>query len=145
MGRIGRLALVLALVACALLVVAEFTDLYSIRVITVTKKTAEVGAHHGYALLLVAVAAAFVAVVAQRTGSGLAAAALLALGVVALVIVLTVDLPVLDDTGVYGRDYESATAETGIGFKLETAGAVLLLFSAVTMVAFRPSAATAGR
>src|SRR3954451_20221715 len=99
--RHGPLAL--ALVACLLLAVAEFTDLYSIRIITVTRDTGSVGSHHGYALLVLALVAAAMAVGATRGGSRPAAYALLVLAVVALVIVLAVDLPAVDETGIYGR------------------------------------------
>src|SRR3954453_10586205 len=100
--RHGPLAL--ALLGCLLLAVAEFTDLYSIHVITVTVKSATVGSHHGYALLIIALAAAAMAVGATRGGSRPAAVALLVLAVAALVIALAVDLPVVDETGLYGRD-----------------------------------------
>lgn len=126
--------LVLALLGCLLLAVAEFTDLYSIHVITVTVKSATVGSHHGYALLIVAIAAAAMAVGATRGGSRPAAVALLALAIAALVIALAVDLPVVDDTGLYGRDFEQARAQAEIGFKLETAGAIVLLLSAVAIL-----------
>jgi hypothetical protein len=130
--RHGLLAL--ALLACLLLAVAEFTHLYSIHVITVTVKSGTVGAHHGYALLVIAVAAAAMAFGATTGGSRPAALALLALAVAALVVALAIDLPVVDDTGLYGRDFEQARAQAEIGFELETAGAVLLLLSAVTIL-----------
>ena len=132
--RNGPLAL--ALVACLLLAVAEFTPLYSIHVITVTVKSATVGSHHGYAMLIVALAAAAMAVGATRGGSRPAAFGLLVLAVVALVIAFAIDLPVVDDTGLYGRDFERAVAQPAIGFKLETAGAVLLLLSALVILLF---------
>jgi hypothetical protein len=129
----------LALLGCLLLAVAEFTELYSIHVITVTVKSATVGSHHGYALLVIAVAAAAMAFGAARGGSRPAAAALILLAVAALVIALAIDLPVVDDTGLYGRDFEQARAQAEIGFKLETAGAVLLLLSAVAILVLRPA------
>jgi hypothetical protein len=130
--RHGLLAL--ALLACVLLVVAEFTDLYSIHVITVTVKSATVGSHHGYALLVIALAGAAMAFGATAGGARPAALALLALGVVALLVALVVDLPVVDDTGLYGRDFDQARAQAEIGFKLETAGAVLLVVSAAAIL-----------
>jgi hypothetical protein len=140
----------LALFACLLLAVAEFTDLYSIHVITVTVKSGTVGAHHGYALLIIAVAAAAMAFGATRGGSRPATLALLALAGAALVIALAIDLPVVDETGLYGRDFEQARAQAEIGFKLETAGAVLLLLSAATILILgarspRAAAGTAAR
>src|SRR3954454_20710423 len=135
--RHGPLAL--ALLACLLLAVAEFTHLYSIHVITVTVKSGTVGAHHGYALLIVAVAAAAMAFAATTGGSRPAALALLALAVVALVVALAIDLPVVDDTGLYGRDFEQARAQAEIGFKLATAGAIVLLGGAVLMLVSGPT------
>src|SRR5690242_16234682 len=101
----------IALAGCLLLAVAEFTHLYSIRVITVTKAAASAGSHHGYALLIIALAATAMAVGATHGRSRPAALALLVLAVAALVIVLAVDLPVIHDTGVIGRDYEQARAQ----------------------------------
>lgn len=153
--RYGLLGL--ASVACLLLIVAEFTDLYSIRVITVTVEHGKTGPHHGYALGLIAVAALVLAVGATVRGSRPAAVGMVALGAVALLVALLVDLPVVDDTGVYGRDYERATAQSEIGFKLETAGAILLLLAGVATLQFggsrsssaaaerQPRASTAGR
>jgi hypothetical protein len=129
---VRRLApLVLALAGCVLLAAAEFSRLYEIKVITVTVKTGTVGAHHGYALLIVAVAAAAMAWFAIRGSSRPAGFALLLLSAVALVVVFAVDMPVVDDTGLYGRNYERAAAQAGTGFYLETLGAVILLLGAV--------------
>ena len=49
----------------------------------------------------------------------------------ALLIVLLVDAPDVDATGLYGRDYEQAKSVADTGFRLETIGAILLLFSGV--------------
>src|SRR3954451_23715975 len=106
--RYGPLAL--ALVACVMLAVAEFTNLYSVHVITVTVAHGTVGAHHGYALLIIALAAAGMAYGATIGGSRPAAVGLLVLAVAALVIALAIDLPVVDDEGVWGRNFERARA-----------------------------------
>ena len=54
-------------------------------------------------------------------------------------LVMLVDLPDVDATGLYGRDYEQATAKAATGFRLETLGAVLLVFAGVlTAVMSRP-------
>ena len=100
--------LVLALAGCILLAVAEFSNLYEIKVITVTVNTGTVGDHHGYALLIVAIAAAAMTWFSVIGGSRAAGFALLALSVVALVVVFAVDLPVVDDTGLWGERYERA-------------------------------------
>jgi hypothetical protein len=127
--RLGPLAL--ALTGSGLLVASEFFRLYEIKVITVTVASKTVGDHHGYALLILGVAAAALAVYAARSRP--AAFALVLLGGVALAVVLAVDLPVVDDTGLYGKNYEQAAAQAGTGFYLETLGAVLLLLGGVAM------------
>jgi uncharacterized membrane protein YtjA (UPF0391 family) len=129
-----RLSLVLALAGCVLLAIAEFSHLYEIQVITVTVKVGKVGAHHGYALLIIAIVAALMAFAAVLGGSRPAAWALFALAVAALVIALAVDLPVVNDTGLYGRNYEQAKAQAGNGFFLETLGAVVLLIAAAAIL-----------
>jgi hypothetical protein len=135
--------LALTLLACALLAVAEFTTLYSVHVGGVTVHTGTVGGHHGFALLLLALAAAVMAVGAARGGSLPAAFALLGLAAAALAIALAVDLPAVGRTGLYGRNYENARAQSEIGFKLETLGAFLLLLGAVATLMFTPRRAGA--
>jgi hypothetical protein len=132
--RHGLLAL--TLIACLLLVIAEFGDLNHIQILTVTRHGVSVGSHHGYALLIIAVVAAVMAFGAWR-GSRPAGLAVAVLGLVALLIVLLVDLPDVDATGLFGRDYEQAVAKASTGFRLEAAGAVLLLFAGVATAAAR--------
>ncbi len=120
----------LALAGCALLVAAEFADLYAIRVHAVTVAHQSVGAHHGYALLVLALAAAVFAAGATLGGSRPAARGLAVLAVAALVVALAVDLPAIGRTGRYGEAFERARARGGVGFKLETAGALVLLVAA---------------
>lgn len=122
--------LALAAIACVLLVIAEFLDLNEIRIITVTEEGVSVGSNHNYALLIIAVAALVMAYGAFR-GSRPAAIALAALGLFALLVVLLIDLPQVSEEGLYGRDYEQAKAQAATGFYVETAGAILLLFSGV--------------
>jgi hypothetical protein len=123
----------LTAVACVLLVVAEFSDLNTIRILTVDRHGVGVGSHHGYALLIIGVVAIVMALGAWR-GSRPAAFAVAALGVVALAIVLIVDLPDVHATGLYGRDYEQAKSVAASGFKLAAAGSVLLLLAGVLTV-----------
>ena len=143
-----HLLLALTLAACVLLGVAEFTDLNHIQILTVTRKGNGVGSHHGYALLIIGVFAAVMAVGAWR-GSRPAALAVAALGVAALLIVLIVDAPDVDATGLYGRDYEQARAVADTGFRLETIGSILLLFAGVITAVLggwvRPAPARASR
>jgi hypothetical protein len=141
--RHGPLAL--ALVACLLLAVSQFLDLYSIRINTVVKDLGTVGGHHAYSVLLIAVAAAVMSVGALVGGSRPAAVALLVLAVAALSIALLRDLPVVDDEGLYGQRYEGAKAQAEIGIWLELIGAFLLLVTAVGIVAFVRRAPEPGR
>lgn len=128
---VSRLVLfVLTLVACVLLIVAEFSQLNEIQILTVTEKGVQVGENHNYALAIIAVAAAVMAFGAFR-GARPAAFALAALGLAALLVVLIVDVPEVGREGLFGRDYEGAKAVKATGFYLETAGAILLLASGV--------------
>jgi hypothetical protein len=64
-------------------------------------------------------------------GARPAAVALLVLSIAACAIVLFVDRPVLDDTGLIGRTYDLAEARPGTGFYLASLGAALALVGAV--------------
>jgi hypothetical protein len=144
LGRYGLF--VLALIGAVLLVVAEFSDLYEVRAITavVPDGTQTAGAHHGYALLVVAVVAVLMALGAVRGGSRPAAVALVVLGVIALAITLAIDLPDVDEAGLVKREtYEAAEASPQAGFYLETLGAVFILLAGAAMLVFRPTAARA--
>jgi hypothetical protein len=67
-------------------------------------------------------------------GSRPAMTALAALGLVALLIAVVVDVPDLHKTGFVGEVYEDAAAGPKAGFYLETLGAVLLLAGGVLML-----------
>jgi hypothetical protein len=125
------------------LIAAEFLVLREIRAVTAVPAggITRGGAHHGYALAVVGVAMLPMAWGAVRGGSHPAAVALFSLAVVAAAIVLVVDLPRLDATGVIGRTYALAEAHPGPGFWVECAGAALALAGA-TAVLLRRRAAT---
>ena len=120
----------LALVGVALLVVAEFTTLFEVTVgsLEVVRRSATGGENHGYALLVVAVVAAVMALLAAR-GARPPALALVALGVVALAIALVVDLPDTRGSGGLPESlaYENAQARAGAGLGLEITAGVLLV------------------
>jgi hypothetical protein len=87
---------------------------------------------NGGAFLLIALLAAVMAYGAGLGGSRPAAVALAAIGAAVLAWTLLVDLPVTDDTGAIGRNFEGATAEAGPGLTLElVAGAVALAAGAI--------------
>jgi hypothetical protein len=128
-ARHWPLAVLLFSVLC--LIVAEFLTLREIRAVTAVPAggITKGGAHHGYALAVIGVAALPMAVGAARGGSRPAAVAVTVLGAVALLIVLVIDLPSLDDTGLIGRTYDLAEAHPSTGFWLELGGAIALLAS----------------
>ncbi|HWT94252.1 MAG TPA: hypothetical protein VN238_14715, partial [Solirubrobacteraceae bacterium] len=74
--------------------------------------------HHSVAMLLLGVAAVPMALGALR-GARPAMAALVALGVVVLVVAFTVDLPAAQEEGLFGERYEGAEAAPGAGFYVE--------------------------
>ena len=133
-------ALLLAAAGCVLLVVAEFSTLYEIRVITVVKESTDGREHHAYALLVIAVAAAFMTYGAIVGGARPAQFALLALGLAALFVVLAIDYPDVDEEGFTAEAFERAKASPQNGFYLESLGAVLLLLSAVATLLLTPRA-----
>jgi hypothetical protein len=142
-GRAGfatlrAVAAALAVVGIALLVAAEFSVVVRVVVGSLeTEKRSVVGhANHGYALLIVAIAAVPLLVVALR-GARAGGAALVALGAVTLVVALAIDLP---DTRASGRlpesvVFEDAHAKAGTGLALEVAGGVALLLAGALLVA----------
>lgn len=63
-----------------------------------------------------------------------AALALIAIGVVVLVLTLLRDLPASDDAGLIGRDYAQASAAAGAGLWLELVGGLLAVVAGVLRV-----------
>jgi hypothetical protein len=122
------------------LIVAEFLPLYEIRVITAVPNGGEhaTGAHHGYALLVVGLAMLPMAWGAVVGGSRPAAYAVLVLALIALFVVLAIDLPDLNETGLIGRTYDEAQARPRVGFVVESLGATLALLGAVGNLVLRP-------
>ena len=119
-----------AIVGAILLIVSEFLPLFKIYVGTLeTVKDSRVGwRNHGFAMLLLGIASIPMLLGALR-GARPAMWALAAIGLIAIVVALTVDLPNATDEGHYGELYESAEARPTSGFFVETLGGVLLLAS----------------
>jgi hypothetical protein len=142
-GRAGSatlraVAAALALLGIVLLLVGEFSAVVRVVVGSLETEKRSVAGHanHGYALLVVALAAVPMALAAVR-GARAAAAALVVLGAVALVVALAIDLP---DTRASGRlpesvAFEDARAEAGPGFAAEVAGGAALLLAGGLLVA----------
>ncbi len=120
----------LALAGAALLVISDVLPLYAVVVGTPGEEVRSVAGWsvHAFAMLLFGAAAVPMALGALR-GARPAMAALVALGVVAVVIVLTVDLPAARQAGELREAvaFEDARAEPRLGFFLATLGGVLLL------------------
>jgi hypothetical protein len=90
---------------------------------------------HGGAMLLLAALAGAMAVMALRGSPTAAGAVLIALGAAVLAIALIGDLPVTNETGAIGDDFDGATAQPGVGFYLHlTAGALALIAGALALL-----------
>jgi uncharacterized protein YndB with AHSA1/START domain len=84
---------------------------------------------HAYALVILAPLGLLMALGAVAGRSRAAAIATAVVGVVVLVIALAIDLPKLDDKRNLDALYDDVVGHTGVGFKLELAGGVLLLLA----------------
>jgi NADH:ubiquinone oxidoreductase subunit 6 (subunit J) len=129
----GRLALAgLAAAGIVLLLVSEFLPLFKVIVGTLETETrTEPGwSNHAFAMLLLGLAAVPMLLGALRAARP-AMWALAAIGAVAFLIALTVDLPAAKESGTLRESvsYEDARAEPSTGFFVETLGGVLLLLS----------------
>jgi hypothetical protein len=134
-------------VGAVLLVVAEFLTLREIRTVTVVPPGGRVtgGAHHLYALALIGVALVPMAYGAAFRAARPAAIATLVLALAAAFIVLAVDRPSLDETGLIGRTYDLAVARPAAGFYVESLGAALALAGAVGALVLAPGRPRARR
>ena len=141
MARFAPLVPLLA--GALLLVLAEFLTVREIRAVTVVPPggTETGGGLHGYGLGLIGLAMLPMAYGAVVRGARPAAVALLVLSLAACAIVVFVDRPVLDDTGLIGRTYDLAEARPATGFYLESLGAVLALVGSVATFALLPKRA----
>jgi len=97
---------------------------------------------NGGAFVLLAVLAAVMALGAGPGRSRPAAWALVAVGALVLGWALLVDLPVTDETGALGQNFEGAEASAGSGLTLEIVAGALLVFAGAARL-MRPAAAAA--
>ena len=120
-----ELATAVALAGGVVLIVAEFLDLFHIRAVSGISSDEEQtgGDHHFYALLVVGVVAIGATLLARALQVWPPAAAVAALGLVALFIVLAVDLPDASSSGLT-ENLERAEASLARGFWVELAGAL---------------------
>ena len=130
----------LAVVAVALLAIAEFTTVLEVTVgsLEVVKRSATAGENHGYALLVVALVALPLTLLALG-GARPSALALVVLGVLALAIALAVDLPDTRGSGDLRESlaYENARARAGAALGLELASGLLLVIAGAALLARR--------
>ena len=115
----ARFAPLVPLVAGALLlIVAEFVAVREIHAVTVIPPRRNVHRRglHSYALGIIGLAMLPMSYGAVVRGARPAAVALIVLSLAALMAVLFVDRPVLDDTGLIGRTYDLAEARPATGF-----------------------------
>ena len=117
-----------------LLVVAEFTALFTIKnaITGATIKTVSTGSHDAYALIPIALVAAWLAYLAAMRGNRTALIAVGGLGIVTLLIALIGDLPDAQASGTIGSvatGYRQATDSASTGLYMETLGAILLIIA----------------
>src|SRR4051794_11552215 len=122
--------LVVGLVGALLLIVADFTKLYEVKAVTAVLTSRTGGEQHSYALVLIGIVSIPMLVGASLGRSRPAAVALVVLGLIALVIVIAVDVPDVNSTGLT-RDFDQAEASPQRGFYFETLGVALLLVAGV--------------
>jgi hypothetical protein len=122
-----------ALLGALLLVMAEFTTLFTVRtaVSATPLKSVSTGSHNTYAMIPIALVAVALAWGAVLTGSRWALVAIAGLGVVALLIALIGDLPDAQTSGTVfvSSHYQLATDKPSAGMYLETLGAIVLLIA----------------
>jgi hypothetical protein len=139
------------LVGCLLLLVAEFTSLFTVHLETsaTTIKTVTTGSHHSYALIPIALLAAALAIGVFRDASRAALLAIGLLGIVTLLIAVLGDLPDAHATGLSGSSTThlvTASSTPAAGLYLETLGAaVLVITSGVAFIALGPAPARHAR
>jgi uncharacterized membrane protein YeaQ/YmgE (transglycosylase-associated protein family) len=138
---VARFAPLIALVAGALLLIlGEFLTVREIRAVTVVPPggTSTGGDLHNYALGIIGAAILPLSYLALMWGARPAMTGLLVLALLAVWIVLFVDRPALDDTGLIGRTYDLAEAQPAAGYYVEVVGAVLALLGAIAALVLGP-------
>jgi len=122
------------LLGALLLVVAEFTTLFTVHVVgeSAPIRSVSTGSHDSYGLIPVAVLAVVLAWAAVSTGNRWALVALAGVGIAALLIALVGDLPDAQATGTIGTlqtGFKNASDKPSAGLYLETLGAIVLMIA----------------
>lgn len=133
---VADVILAIGVLAALLLVIAEFTSLYTVHSAASQSaiKSISTGSHNDYSLLPIALLAGLLSFAFWRAGSRAALLAVGAAGVITLLIALLADLPDAHASGLIGSaatHYTSASTTPSAGFYLETTGGTLLLITSV--------------
>jgi hypothetical protein len=137
-ARLIELATLVALAGAALLVLADFLDLFEIKTAAgLVVKQQSGGDQHGYAMLVIGIAAIVSTMLARSAEQWPPAAATLALGLIALALALLADLPDATRSDLV-RGGRLAEADPALGFWVElVAAAVTTAGGAALTVALR--------
>jgi hypothetical protein len=123
--RLIEVATIVALIGGALLVLADFLDLFEIKTTAgLVVRQQSGGDQHGYAMLLIGIAAIASTMLARTSEQWPPAVATLALGLIALGLALLGDLPDATRSDLV-RGGSLAEADPAIGFWVELAAAVV--------------------
>jgi hypothetical protein len=122
----------------ALLCLTEVSSVVQIRVGDVVRATESGHTQHGWALLVLGLAALPLAWAAAVRRSRPAALGLLAIGIAALLFWGVGDLPDTRRVGEFGIRYEDAHAGAGVGLWLELVGGVVLVVAGLVGALARP-------
>ena len=129
--------LLLAVAGALLLAISEVLPLYEVVVgsLEEQQRTEPGWQNHGFAMLLMALASVPM-IRGARRGARPAMLALMVIGAIAVLIVVTVDYPAVRQQAELreAAEYEDARAKAATGFYVESLGAVLLLASGGLMV-----------
>jgi hypothetical protein len=124
-GRLVELATIIALAGAALLVLADFLDLFQIKTATgLVVKQQSGGGQHGYAMLVIGIAAIASTMLARAAEQWPPAAATVLLGMIALAIAVLADLPDATRSDLV-RGGSLADADPALGFWIELVAAVV--------------------
>jgi len=124
-----RLLLALAAAGAMLLLLSELMAVREVHAITVVLRRVSGGDMHSWLFVPLALVVAAMAWGAYARGRRPAMFALIALGVLAIVIGLGIDLPRLGDTSGLSERYSDAQGSAGAGFYLELIGGLLAAIS----------------
>jgi hypothetical protein len=122
----------LVVIGGALLIVAEFLDLYQVQRGAVVVRAQTAGDHHSYALLVAGAGVIAGALLARAGEAWLPAAGVSVIGLAALALVLFGDLPDATSSGLTA-DVRLADAEPAAGFWVELVGASMTIVFGVLL------------